>query len=78
MVVLLHSLSVCEFKTSGGGDADSGTRTNMCFRTVLLSRVNCLGYAYYPQQKPLSLQTSLAAELASCMPGKINEFKFMF
>ena len=33
-------------KNLSQGSAESGTRTNVvCFRRVLLSRVNCLGYA---------------------------------
>jgi len=50
--------------------ANSGTRTNVvCFRIVLLSRVNCLGYA----QEQFFRLSSLTADLASLMPLKINE-----
>ena len=80
MAVLLHRVFVSlKHIQKEGKNADSGTRTNVvCFRTVLLSRVNCLGHACYLQQNPLSLQTSLTAELARRMLGKINEVKFMF
>ena len=80
MAVLLHRVFVSlKHIQKEGKNVDSGTRTNVvCFRTVLLSRVNCFGYACYLQQNPLSLQTSLAAELARRMLGKINEVKFMF
>jgi hypothetical protein len=62
-----------------GKYAYSGTRTNVViFRTVLLSRVNSLGYTCYLQQKTLSLQTSLAAELASRKLGKLMKLTSCF
>jgi len=55
MDVLLHNLSVCEYKTYSKRYiyiyiyiyiyADTGTRTNVvCFRRVLPARVNALDY----------------------------------
>jgi len=54
--------------------ADTGTRTNVvCFRRVLLSRINALGYLWLQQTTTLLQHPSVEAELASHLPQKINE-----
>jgi len=50
------------------------TRTNVfCFRRVLSSRMNALGYLRVQQTTTLSQQPSVEAELASHTPRKIND-----
>jgi len=75
--VLLHNLSVCEHKTYSKRkklNADTWTRSNIvCFRRVLLSRVNALGYLRLRQRTTLSHHTSVVRELASHTPRKIND-----
>jgi len=59
--------------------ADIGTRTNVvCFRRVLGSRVNALGYLRVGQTTTLSQHPSVEAELASHTPRNINDLQFMF
>jgi len=51
-----------------------GTRTNVvCFRRVLPSTINALGYLRMRQTTTLSQHPSVEAELASHTPRKIND-----
>jgi hypothetical protein len=53
--------------------ADTGTRTNIvCFRRVVPSRINVLGYLWVRQTTTLSQHTSLVRKLASRTSRKIN------
>jgi len=53
--------------------ADTGTQTNVvCFRRVLPSCVNVLGYLRLQGTATLSQHPSMEAELASHMPWKMN------
>ena len=76
MNVLLHNLSVCEYKTYSKREklhGDAGTLTNIVyFRRVLPSCVNMLGYLRLRQTTTLSQHTSVVRKLASRTPQKIN------
>jgi len=53
---------------------DTGTRTNVvCFRRVLPSTINALGYLWMRQTTTLSQHPSVEAELASHTHRKIND-----
>ena len=68
-------MSVGEYKThSKKLYADTTTRTNVvCFRRVLLSRINALGYLRVRQTTTLSQHSSVEEELASHTPRQIND-----
>jgi hypothetical protein len=77
MDVLLHNLSVCEYKTYSKRKklyADTGIQTNVvCFRRVLSPCVYALGYLRVQQTTTLLQHPSVEAELASYTPQKITE-----
>jgi len=73
MDVLLHNFCVCEFITYSKINKYMLTLGLVCFRRVLPSRVNVLGYLRVRQTTTLSQQPSVEAELASHTPRKINE-----
>ena len=78
MCYCITELSVCEYKTYSKRKkyiyAPTGTRTNVvCFRRVLPSRVNALGYLRPRQTTILSQHSSVEAQPASHMPWKIND-----
>ena len=77
MDVLLHNLIECEYKTHSKRKklyADTGYGTKVdCFRRVLPSCVNTLGYLRVWQTTILSQHSSLEEEQTSHTPGKTND-----
>ena len=54
--------------------ANTGTQTNIaCFRRVLSSRVNALGYLRLRETTTLSQHPSVEAEVPSHTPRKVND-----
>jgi hypothetical protein len=68
--------SVGEFKTYPQKNSSTGTQTNViCFEEYCYYlRVNGLGYHWLRHTTTTLQHQPLAAELASPMPQKINEF----
>ena len=77
ITTIIGVASVCGYKTFSKRKkihADTGNRTNVvCFRRILPSRVNALGYLRARQTTTLSQHPSMEAELASHTPRKIND-----
>jgi len=74
MNVLSHNLSVCKYKTYSKLKklyADTGNVS--CFRRVLPSHFNVLGYLRVRKTTTLSQHASVEAELVCHTPRKINE-----
>jgi len=58
---------------------DTGNRINVvCFRRVLPSRGNALGYLRVRQTTTLSQHPSVEEQLVSHTPLKIHDISFMF
>ena len=59
--------------------ANSETRTNtVCFRRLLLARIQLSGLSLLTVRTVRSTHPSLAVQLASLTPGKVNEVELMF
>jgi hypothetical protein len=82
LVFITPIISVYEYKTYSKRQklyAFTGTWTNVvCFWRVLPSCVNALSYLRVQQTTTLSQHPSAEAQLASHMPRKISDLKFMF